>query len=541
MKYTRLILLGIIFIAIMLRFWNLGEIPSGMTEDEKIYIYNSYSIWHTQRDIAGEYLPLAFNHYNSFSPVPVYLIAPFVGLFDLSLFTARLPFAIMGVLDIWLLFLIAKRLFHKDSIALASSAVLAISPWHLQFSRIAYDGAAALFFYLCGLYLFLRLKERGNILFSLPFFLLGFYSYHATKIFLLVLVPILLITYWSNLKESMREVFLFIAGVLIILLSFLFVSSTQGVNRQQVLLYNDTANLAKTVNTEREYSSAPDSLKPFFSNKISIVTRTIKENYLHAFSPEYLFIKGETGYSRFIYGTGMQGVMYLIELPILLLGIWYILHQKRRVRNLILAALLFAPVPAAITLDQSYGMRSIMMLPFLSILTGCGIVFIFIKTKAKRRVLHYVLLGLLLTGYLFSVSSNLYQYHFLYNQFSAESWHRSSRDLAEYLADEGGQYKRIFVTANESFLLHYATYARSEPKLTQKAYQSSLPINIGNVSLIGTCFDKNTAAYDPREHYPSGSLYIVNSDCHKKSVTEPIYKIIDRSEHLHPIWDVYKL
>lgn len=221
-KYTRFILLGILLLATILRFWNLGEIPGGMTEDEKIYIYNGYSIWQTQKDIVGEYLPLAFNHVNSFSPVPIYLIAPFVGLLNLSLFSARLPFAIMGVLGIWILFLITRRLFQKDSIALASAMVLTLSPWHLQFSRIAYDGAAALFFILCGVYLFLRLKDRGSIFFSLPFFLLGFYSYHATKIFLLALIPLLIITFWGDLKTRRREVGLFIIGIAVILLSFLF-------------------------------------------------------------------------------------------------------------------------------------------------------------------------------------------------------------------------------------------------------------------------------------------------------------------------------
>lgn len=272
-----------------------------------------------------------------------------------------------------------------------------------------------------------------------------------------------------------------------------------------------------------------------------VVTRVIEENYLHAFSPEYLFVKGEIGYSKFIYGTGMQGAMYLIELPLLLLGVWYIFHQKKHIRNLILLGLILAPIPAGITVDQSYGMRSIMMLPFLSILTGCGLVFVFIKSKVMGKNVRLVVIGLLVLGYIFSLSSNLYQYHFLYNQISAESWHRSSRDVAEYIKKEARGYKRVFITTNESFLLHYATYIQADPISVQKTYKSSIPINIGNVSLIGTCFDKSSVPYDPRRNYPSGSLYIVNSDCHKKTTIEPIYRIIDRSEHLHPVWDIYKL
>lgn len=539
LKNTQNILILIILIASLLRFWNLGEIPGGMTEDEKTYIYNAYSIWHTQKDIGGNYLPLSFNFYNSFSPVPIYLMAPFVGLLDLSLFSARLPFAVMGVLDILLLFFITKLLFRKDSIALASSFVLAVSPWHLQFSRISYDGAAALFFFLCGIYLFLKFKEKGSILFSLPFFLLGFYSYHATKIFLLALIPLLLISFWSDLRSRKKELLLFLTSIATIFLSFILVVNTQGVTRQQVLLYNDTASLTKIVDNEREYSSAPNVLKPIFSNKITTVYRALKENYLHAFSPEYLFVKGEEGYSKFIYGTGLQGVLYLVELPLLLFGIWNILQKRNPARGFILAGLLLSPVPAAITVDQSYGMRTIMMLPFLAILIGIGIESVFFNLK--RGIYRYIILGIIILGYATSIGYNFYQYHFLYSQYASETWHGSSKDLAEYISIKSPSYKNVFVSANESFLLHYATYAKLEPYDVQRVYGTQMPFKIQNVSLIGTCFDKSLLPYDPRQHYPKGSLYIVNSDCHKRTTIKPIYRIIDRGEMLHPIWDVYEI
>lgn len=38
------ILVGIILVAIILRFWQLGIVPAGVTHDELGYMYNSYSI-----------------------------------------------------------------------------------------------------------------------------------------------------------------------------------------------------------------------------------------------------------------------------------------------------------------------------------------------------------------------------------------------------------------------------------------------------------------------------------------------------------------
>lgn len=147
-KLTIYIILAlIIIIGAFLRFWQLGSIPSGATNDEVTYIYNAYSISITSKDVAGNFLPLSFNFFNSFSPLPIYIMSPFVGILGLSLFTARLPFALIGIAGIFLLFLIAKNITNNHYVALSTAFVLSVSPWHLQFSRVSYDGGLALFFY----------------------------------------------------------------------------------------------------------------------------------------------------------------------------------------------------------------------------------------------------------------------------------------------------------------------------------------------------------------------------------------------------------
>ena len=108
---TALIL--VILLASFLRLWQLGNIPAGTPNDEASYIYNSYSIWHTGRDILGNFLPLSFNAHSSQSPVEVYLTAPFVGILGLSLFSARLPAALLGIGSVFLIFLITDLLFKN--------------------------------------------------------------------------------------------------------------------------------------------------------------------------------------------------------------------------------------------------------------------------------------------------------------------------------------------------------------------------------------------------------------------------------------------
>src|SRR3989344_8911971 len=355
---TYIILALIVLIGIFLRFWQLGSIPSGSTNDEVAYIYNAYSIAITSKDIAGNFLPISFNLFNSFSPVAVYIMSPFVGILGLSLFTARLPFALIGIAEIFLIFLIAKKITNNYYIALSAAFVLSVSPWHLQFSRVSYDGILALFFYLLGIYVFLKKKDRGNINWSLPAFLLGFYSYHGTKIFMLLFIPALLFIFRNQIIKRKKEMLIFIAGIILIASSFLYIVYSQNVNRQKVLLTNDTSVITNLVNTERTYNAAPLILRNIFSNKPLTFLRIIRENYLEAFSPQYLFLYGETGDNKEIFGTSNRGVMYIIELPLLLFGIAYVLRTKK-IRNFLILGLLIAPIQSVITIDKSYGMRSI--------------------------------------------------------------------------------------------------------------------------------------------------------------------------------------
>jgi 4-amino-4-deoxy-L-arabinose transferase-like glycosyltransferase len=171
-KYSRWFLVAIFALAFVLRFWQLGNVPASISNDEAAYIYSAYSIWKTGSDIAGHHLPLSINLDNSFSPVPVYVIAPFVGLFDLNAFWGRFPFALMGFLSVVLLYFIVKQLLN-ERIALFSAFAFAVSPWHLQLSRSTLDGISGLFFFLLGFCVFLKKYKNGSILWSLPLFMIA--------------------------------------------------------------------------------------------------------------------------------------------------------------------------------------------------------------------------------------------------------------------------------------------------------------------------------------------------------------------------------
>lgn len=537
---NKLTILFILLLSIFLRFYNLGIVPGGLTNDEAGAIYNSYSIWKTGYDATGKFLPLSINLDNSFSPVYIYLNAPFIGIFGLSIFSGRLLFAFCGVCTVILLFFITRELFKNTKIAILSMLVIAVSPWHLQISRSVYDATIALFFILLFIYIFISKVKKGNILWSLPNIMLAFYSYHATKIYLVFLIPILIFTYWQYLIQRKKELFIFIIGIFIIFLSFLFIFKNQNVTRKDVFLINDMQSASKIVNWEREKNISPFFLQPIFSNKLLYFLRIIRENYLEAFSPQFLFLYGETSGLAGIYGIFFRGVMYIIELPLLILGFIYLLSLKNiKLKFFIIANLLIAPLPSTFTIDKTYVMRSIMMLPFLVMITACGIYYLFNLIRRMNRLLKIIVTAIFILWYCFLVTEYFYQYHFRYSVYAAEAWFRSSRELAEYLGKNKAKYHNIdIVNPGNMFIFQYGIFNKIQPELIQIAWKSPSPKKINNIRLISDCFDTQGKTFDPEKFLNKNSLYITPNKCHRETPAKDYIR--DFGEPLSIIWKVYE-
>ena len=140
MKVPKLIFLAIVILAGALRFWQLGRVPISPDWDEAALGYNAYSILKTGRDEYGTKFPLVLRSFDDYKPpLYAYLAIPSVAVLGLNSWSVRLPSAIFGVLAVIGTYFLVKELFPKTKpLPLLSAALLAISPWHLQFSRIAF-------------------------------------------------------------------------------------------------------------------------------------------------------------------------------------------------------------------------------------------------------------------------------------------------------------------------------------------------------------------------------------------------------------------
>ena len=97
LKSSRFWLSLIIIIGAWLRFYKLGQVPSGFVNDEADFGYNAYSLIKTAKDEFGQSWPIIFRSFGDGKmPVYFYLTLPSVLIFGLTEFAVRFPSAFLA-------------------------------------------------------------------------------------------------------------------------------------------------------------------------------------------------------------------------------------------------------------------------------------------------------------------------------------------------------------------------------------------------------------------------------------------------------------
>jgi len=396
MKIKKLVLLGkysvliVVVIAFILRFWNLGINPPSLYWDEVSQGFNSFSILKTGFDEHHEFLPIArFQAFGDYkAPVYIYLDVLPILLFGQTEFAVRFPSAFFGTLTVLLVYFLSLEIFsekkHKEAIAFFSSLFLAVSPWHIQLSRVAYEANIATFFTVLGLFLFFVAKRKHNFLFLLSSlsFVIAFYSFNAHRIFIPTLVILLLAVYAKELLKTRQKVI--VSGVLslVLLLPFIFYLRTpeSKLRFQEVNIFSDISVVEESNRLNREDGNSYFS--KIIHNRRVLYGLSYVSHYFDFFNPSYLFLKGDVN-PRF--STQENGELYPYILPFFIVGIYLVTRLDKKNRFFVLGWLLLAPVAAATARETPHALRSETFIPLYEILAGVGVVFLYGKIRKYKK------------------------------------------------------------------------------------------------------------------------------------------------------------
>lgn len=452
------ILVAIILLAAVFRLVHLGTNPPAIFRDEAEKGYTAFTIAKTggyfffsdlseKPQLNFQRLPIFINVLGVYtSAIYQYCAVPFVAIGGLNEWTVRLTSALVGIATVFFVFLLVSRV--ADSItALWSAFLLAISPWHIIFSRWALQGIFVPLLTVVAVYFFLRalqtssqpqqkIKKVCYFLLSSIFFTLNFYAYEISRVFIPLFLLVLLVIYRREIKSNLLVV---LPGVIV----FLFFA---------VLILQFYLQPAHQARFQRI------SIFSAGFSTVHVLTQFLK-NYLSHYSPAFLFLRGDAELRHSIAG---MGELHLFSAPLLLYGLWIIITRNNGFHRLLLGWFFIFPVAASLTREGiPHSLRSICALPMPDIICAIAINNLIsslqqkysgaVSIRSRRLIIKIVFyLGVvLITISILIFAINLFAF---YPYYSAINWQYGVKEALSYLREQGIPPEKIYLSG-------YITYA----------------------------------------------------------------------------------
>lgn len=468
MKHNRNYWLFIILlVAFLLRFFLLDKIPISLNWDEVTFAYNAYSILETGKDEYGRSFPLIFESIGDYkNPLMVYIMVPFVKIFGLNELAIRIPSSIFSIFTVFLVFILVRILFKNIVIAVLAAFSITISPWHLQFSRAGLEPPISMFLITLGVYSFIKAIKSDNKFFILSSvsFGLAFYSYYADRFFVPLILITLVIIFKKEIWIKKRYFLLWIALMILFLAPLLipFISSGSQYKISNTTLLGYRPSDLELENLKSETSVIYYNL---FHNDFVRTSFMIANRYLNHFSPSFLFIKGPDDNRQLIYGMGM---MYIFELPLLILGLIRLLKLRTKESLFVLSWLLLAPLPAAITRDEVHARRAFEMVVPVSVVLAFGYKVV-IDNFHKILMKIFLIFGVPMA--LYSILFYLISYYIItpFKTFEGSAgWQYGYKQLVERISSIKNNYNYVIVdTSYQGPYVYFLFYEKYPPKKYQ--------------------------------------------------------------------------
>ncbi len=438
-----IILFLILSLAAILRFYQLGINPPSLYWDEASLGYNAYSILTTGADEHGRPFPItnfaAFGDYKP--PIYIYAAVPAIAVFGPSEYAIRFPSALFGTLTVLVCYFLAKKLFTNEQIAQMSALLLAVSPWHIQLSRAAFEGNLGLFFSAVGILFFVKFtKDNSKFIFvSALSFLAAMYTFTGQRLFIPLILPILVLTFMNDVRKHIR-LLLFALAIFAIIFYPLFNFSSKTIEGklrfEEVTIFKDLDPINESA-TYRE-TDKNSIISRIIHNRRIFFTREFLSNYFDAFNPGFLFAHGDGNPRLSIRDIGE---LYYFELPLILAGIYFLFNNNQKYKLLIIGWLLVSPLGPATARETPHALRMVHILPTFQFLAAYGAYNLINRMSFKRLLLPITALLILI-----SIFYYLHQYYLHYPKTYSGEWQYGYKQAVNVANQNYNAVDKIIVT-----------------------------------------------------------------------------------------------
>lgn len=492
-KFSRpiIVLVLVIIIASLLRLTMLGQHPIHLTNDEAALGYNAYSILQTGRDEHAVLLPMVFKSFGDWKPgFYIYLTTPSIIVFGLTEFAVRFPSALFGVLAVAFMYVIGRRLFD-EKLALLAAFSLAIMPWHIHFSRGAWEANVALTLLLAGIWAFLKSLENNNYLpLSAIFFGLTLLSYQSAKLASFLPLVVMIYLYRKKFFEINKKTLIASAtlGILISIpvITSVFSGKSGRIEVMSVFSYTRPEEYIQETVLDHEDIEKDSLAFSVFHSETYNLFRGVVGRYFNYFSGRFLFFEGD--WSNPKHTATDVGYILLAQIPILFLGAWTMLQKSSEKKyRFIFLWLLLAPIPAALTRDSAHGVRALNLVAPLAFAIGIGLNEIYVFLKDKKLVIKTFSVLMLGGLYLYTLLIYLDAYY-IQNPFdSADNHLYGYKQVVQNVRENKSEYEKIvFDQSFDQPYIFFLFYEKYPPRFYQanRSYVEGVNGDVGFVSKL---------------------------------------------------------
>ncbi|MDO8679484.1 MAG: glycosyltransferase family 39 protein [Acidobacteriota bacterium] len=359
--------------------------PPPLSSDEAALYAHAQSLASSGRDTAGRIAPLFFQTSEEawLQPIPVYSTAAVLAVTSTAEWGARFSTARVAALSALLIYLIGRRLFRRESLAISCSALLALTPALFAHARIAGDGPYPLPFVLVWLYCLLAFRDRPRtwlLVIAGVALGLGVYSQPGAPITMAFLAVITVPALRASGHLTLRTLMGFAAGFVLPLLVMVpwFISHPET--------YRDT--MGRWAILQAHIRFPLDGLRAF----VNWTTLGMRASfYWGFFDPSWLFFSGadRAGVLR-----GAAPLLWPLAVLVPLGFSLIVKVSESATRILLTGGLLIAPMAAA-TLGVPHNIGQAMtVIPFAVLLAGFGILRVLSATSPVWRTIGLAVIAL---------------------------------------------------------------------------------------------------------------------------------------------------
>ena len=481
MKKAFLLLLLIFLLASFLRLKNLAVDPPGFYTDEASVGFNAYKILTTARDEHGKFIPIFFEAFGEYkNPFAIYPVVPFIAAFGPTETSVRLAQVMFGLLDILLIFFLARALFNS-AVGLLSAFVMAISPWHIHLSRFNIESHNAFLFFIIGGSFFLVLAKKNKwkfkwLFLASVFFAFSFYTYFATRIFTPLFLAGILI-FWRkdfmNLfkKYKSRTYFAIFIFLLILIPFIVHMASGAGFSR-----FNQV------------------SRKTDLRSGLSL--------YLKHFEPKFVFFYGDADYpgQQIIrHSVSGMGLFYKWQLPFFAAGLLFLIFvskAQKDARNLVFLMLALYPLGTVVSDAMTpYATRSVIGVVPYTLLVSYGIWrFYRVLTFMPLKLVFVLVVGLASVFYLNRFWSLYKTYE--NRAYGYSGFQYGAREVVQFFMSRGDSIKILDggFDGKQAYLNFYSKgscegcYA-SDPNYEDSSVKKLIAVSVDNLDAFNSRYE----------------------------------------------------